>query len=272
VEEGDRTAAVGSASATGVVPLTRTAQRQRRTRTQLLAAGHEQMSRVGVDATTIIEITELADVGFGTFYNYFDSKEALAADVLDCVIDNLGRRNDLVTSELGESDPVRIVANSVRLVSREMLRDPMWRSWVANAGLLVDRMREGFRPYGHRDFHAAMRRGKFALIGDDVEFAWGYLNWLIVGGVSDILSGRHDASAERQTGEAILRVLGVPPDEAEAATRTDLPPYPELAVDFRFRRSPNEPPIDHSIDATIAGADRRGASARTSEDGALHAR
>lgn len=267
MEKGDRS---GAAASTGtgsvaVVPLTRTAQRQRRTRIQLLEAGHELMSRVGVDATTIIEITDLADVGFGTFYNYFDSKEALAAEVLDCVIDNLGRRNDLVTGELGESDPVRIVANSVRLVTREMLRDPMWRSWVANAGLLVDRMREGFRPYGHRDLHAAMRRGQFALIGDDVEFAWGYLNWLIVGGVTDILSGRFDASAERRTGEAILRVLGVPPDEAEAATTTDLPPYPELAVDFRFRSPSSEPAIDNT--------DRpRGTSERERADGALHAR
>lgn len=207
------------------------------------------MSRIGVDATTINEITDLADVGFGTFYNYFDSKEALASDVLDCVIDNMGQRNDLVTCELGESDPVRIVANSVRLVAREMSSDPMWRSWVENAGLLVDRLREGFRPYGHRDLHAAMDRGLFTLIGDDVEYAWGHMNWLIVAGVSDILGDRHGTADERQTGEAVLRVLGVPAAEAAAATRAELPPYPELDVDFAFRGPRIAPPT-----RSIAGA------------------
>lgn len=227
-------------------PMTRTALRQRRTRVRLLSAGYDLMSQVGVDATAINEITDRADVGFGTFYGYFESKEALAAEVLDCVIDNMGRRNDLVTSELGETDPVRIVGNSVRLVAREMLRDPMWRWWVANAGLLVGRLREGFRPYGHRDFKAAMRRGQFMLIGDDVELAWGYLNWLIVAGVTDILDGRRPACGERHLGEAILRVLGVSPAEAAEATATDLPPYPDLAVDFSFRATPldDEAPDD----------------------------
>jgi AcrR family transcriptional regulator len=224
--------------------MTRTAQRQRRTRVRLLSAGYDLMSRVGVDATAINEVTDRADVGFGTFYNYFESKEVLAAEVLDCVIDNMGKRNDLVTHDLGESDPLRIVANSVRLVAREMLRDPMWRWWVANAGRLVDRMREGFRPYGHRDFHAAMRQGQFDLIGGDVEYAWGHVNWLIVAGVSDILGGHHPASAERHLGEAILRVLGAPPDGAAAAVRTDLPAYPDLPVDFGFRRATGQP--DHT--------------------------
>ena len=178
--------------------MTRTTQRQRRTRIKLLAAGYDRMSQVGVDTTTIREVTDRADVGFGTFYNYFESKHALAAEVLECVIDNLGKRNDLVTRDLHESDPVRIVANSVRLIAREMLTDPMWRWWAEHPSLLVDRMREGFRPYGHRDFRAAMQGGQFVLIGDDVEYAWGNLNWLLAGGVSDIIGGRRPAARERR--------------------------------------------------------------------------
>jgi AcrR family transcriptional regulator len=108
------------------------------------------MSAQGVDATTIQQITDAADVGFGTFYNYAASKEALAQDVLDCMIHNVGERNDLITQQLGEVDPVRIVANSVRFVIREMTTNPVYRWWVARLDLLADRMRIGFGPFAAR--------------------------------------------------------------------------------------------------------------------------
>ena len=172
-------------SATEGRGLTRTERRQLRTRERLLTAGYAVMREVGIDDATIADITNRADVGFGTFYNYFPSKEALAADVLDAVIDNLGRRNDHVTESLGETDPVRIVANSVRLVVRSILSDPMWRWWIADPGLVVERMRTVLRAYGHRDFTRAATEGHFTLIDDDVELAWRHHTWLVVGGVRD---------------------------------------------------------------------------------------
>ena len=218
-------------------PRARTERKQIRTRTRLLEAGYAVMAEVGVDAATIAEITERADVGFGTFYNYFDSKEALAADVLDCVIHNLGQRNDLVTEQLGETEPVRIVANSVRLVAREMITEPMWAWWVEHPRLVVDRLREGHRAFAHRDFREAMMSGDFDIVGGDIELAWGQLNWLLAGGASDIIGRRHPTSAERQIVESILRLLGVPPERAGDAVARDLPAYPDLPIDFSVQQN-----------------------------------
>jgi AcrR family transcriptional regulator len=223
-----------SESETESTPDTRTARKQRRTRAGLLEAGFVVMRDVGVDDATISAITERADVGFGTFYNYFASKDALAAEVLDCVIDNLGRRNDSVTVQLGETDPVRIVANSVRLVARAMLTEPMWRWWVAHPGLVVDRMREGLRPYGLRDFRRVAAEGHFELIGSDVELAWSHHTWLLAGGVRDVLDGVHDPATESRIAEAVLRVLGVDRAAASAATTTELPDSPDVPIDFEF--------------------------------------
>lgn len=223
-------------------PSARTERKQARTRTHLLEAGYAVMSERGVDAATIAEITERADVGFGTFYNYFDSKEALAAEVLDCVIHNLGRRNDLVTEQLGETDPVRVVANSVRLVAREMITEPVWEWWVEHPRLVVDRLREGHRAFAHRDFRDAITSGDFDLVGGDIELAWGQLNWLLAGGVRDIIEGRHERGAERHVVEAILRLLGVPPEQAADAVARDLPAYPDLPIDFSIHRTGGRPP------------------------------
>ncbi|MEM8621347.1 MAG: TetR/AcrR family transcriptional regulator [Actinomycetota bacterium] len=213
-------------------PVGRVERRQQRTRIRLLEAGYGVMSEVGVDAATIVEITERADVGFGTFYNYFESKEALATDVLDCVIHNLGQRNDLVTAQLGETEPIRIVANSVRLIAREMIDEAVWAWWVAQPGLLVDRLREGHRAFAHRDFRDAMASGDLPVVADDFELAWGQLNWLLAGGVRDIIEGRHPQSAERQIVESILRLLGVDRTRATEAVARELPSYPDLPVDF----------------------------------------
>ncbi len=214
--------------------LTRTELRQRSTRLRLRQAAYELMSAQGVDATTIQQITDAADIGFGTFYNYVPSKEALAQEVLDCMIHNVGERNDLVTQQLGEVDPVRIVANSVRFVIREMTTNPVYRWWVAHLDLLVDRMRIGFGPFGLRDIDRAVGAGKYSLIDGNRELAWSQLVWLLAAGGRDILAGLHRPEHERSIVEGILRLNGVDAESAHAATASDLPDAPPLPIDFAF--------------------------------------
>jgi len=56
----------------------RRAKKQRETRIKLLEAAHKVMNDNGVDSARIADITDHADIGFGTFYNYFPDKDALA--------------------------------------------------------------------------------------------------------------------------------------------------------------------------------------------------
>ncbi|MFH1279577.1 MAG: TetR/AcrR family transcriptional regulator [Candidatus Eisenbacteria bacterium] len=73
-------------------PSTRTQKRALRTRQKLLQAALSVFCEKGVDAATIEEITEKADLGKGTFYRHFEGKEAvmaaLTADALDRLIEN----------------------------------------------------------------------------------------------------------------------------------------------------------------------------------------
>jgi AcrR family transcriptional regulator len=225
---------VGNLRTMSDVKLTRTEVRQQQTKLRLREVAYELMEANGVDATTIQQITDGADIGFGTFYNYAPSKEALAQDVLDCIIHQLGQRNDLVTQLLGETDPVRIVANSVRFVMREMTTDPVFRWWVDRVDVLVDRMRVGFGPFGLRDIDRAVETGSYSLIEGDPSFAWSQLVWLMAAAGCDIVRGVHPPSYERVACEAVLRVMGVSHAAAHAACQTDLPPAPELAIDYSF--------------------------------------
>lgn len=52
------------------------------TRSKLLEKGGDLVGRIGFNATGVQEITAAAGVPKGSFYNYFESKEAFAVEVL----------------------------------------------------------------------------------------------------------------------------------------------------------------------------------------------
>ena len=70
-------------------PPTRSARRAQRTRTRLEAAALSAFVEVGVGATTIEMITERADIGKGTFYQHFSTKEELLAHLVNEAVDRL---------------------------------------------------------------------------------------------------------------------------------------------------------------------------------------
>jgi AcrR family transcriptional regulator len=220
------------------VPADRVSRRQLATRAKLLQAAYEIMSSGGVDAAKIQDITERADVGFGTFYNYFASKDDLAGRVLDCVLDDLGRRNDLATASFKAGDPGRVMPVSVRLVLREASRAPMWRWWVLRPDLLAERMRQGFRPFGIRDLRQASAARVYHLDAIDLETAWTLSVWMMVGGLHEILVGRASSASEQLIVEAIVRVMGVNEALAHKLASGRLPPYPPSSINFRFWLEP----------------------------------
>ena len=207
-------------------------RRRARTRAALLRAAYDLMSTRSVEKTTILEITESADVGFGTFYGYFASKEEIAAAALDCVIRNLGARNRLANRAAGVEDPLLVIANSMRLTMAEMLSAPMWRWWLIRTDLLARRLPPGLGPFALEDLRAAKAAGAIAPPGTGVEPAWAAINWLIIGAVTDVADGTRGASACTDAADAALRVLGIAHEEAARIVRAPLPPMPDLPVDF----------------------------------------
>ena len=80
----------------------RVARRQRRNRDALIAAARDIMTDKGVEAATMLEIADRADVGAGTVYNYFKSKDELAIAVLETLMHDLALRIQAVTDRFEE--------------------------------------------------------------------------------------------------------------------------------------------------------------------------
>ena len=113
----------------------RGARRRRETRSRLLIAALKLMAEKGMEGVAINEITEAADVGFGSFYNHFESKEAIYAAVLDWVFKDFADAMERVLGEI--SDPAEVIAVSVRYTMMRALREPVWGQFL---------VREGFSP------------------------------------------------------------------------------------------------------------------------------
>ena len=212
----------------------RVRKRQKETRAKLLAAAHKLMSERGVGDTTIQQITAEADVGFGTFYSYFGSKDEIAAKVLDCVIHNLGLRNRQANVDANVTDPVAVIANSVRLTAREMMTNPMWRWWLRRTDLMAQRMNVGFRPFGIEDMRVALEDAQLDPPGGDAELGWNFLIWILAGNIFDIVEGNFPPDSETSMAEAVMRVLGVNSEHSRHVAHEELPKYPDLPVDYNF--------------------------------------
>lgn len=69
----------------GLISVSSSRAERRRLRNQdaLIASARALFAERGFEATTIADIAEAADLGFGTFYRYFADKEAVLEAVLD---------------------------------------------------------------------------------------------------------------------------------------------------------------------------------------------
>lgn len=65
------------------IPLSRVARRKARTNKQLLEVARQLFSEKGIYWAKVEDITGRADIGKGTFYKYFDSKEAIILVLLE---------------------------------------------------------------------------------------------------------------------------------------------------------------------------------------------
>ena len=76
------------------------ASKKARTRAHLISVAIDLFSRNGIDSTTVEQIALEADVGKGTVYNYFASKE----DIIVAFMADLERRAQPAVRRFSESD------------------------------------------------------------------------------------------------------------------------------------------------------------------------
>ena len=82
-------------------PVNRLERRKMRTRAALIRAAQGFIARNRMDVP-VLEITQAADVGMGSFYNHFGSKEELFEAAVTDALDRFGALLDGLTSSTTE--------------------------------------------------------------------------------------------------------------------------------------------------------------------------
>ena len=106
-------------------------RRKQRTRAALIEAAHGFIAADKLNPS-VLEITQAADVGAGSFYNHFDGKEALFRVALQEIFD---RHGTLIDSLPRVEDPAEIFARSFRLTGRLFRRRSEQSRVLLNVGL-----------------------------------------------------------------------------------------------------------------------------------------
>ena len=197
-------------------------RRKARTRQALIDAAARLIAEGRGDRASIAEITEEADIGFGSFYNHFDSKEQLFQTASEEVLERWGQLIDRASA--GLADPAELFAVGMRISGRLGWTHPDIAGFLTGAGLDALDSPYGLAPRAQRDIQAGQAVGRFT--GPDAKIALS----AVVGGLLGLwrICQRHpDRITEGtvdQLAEAELRLLGVPAPEAARLTALPLPP------------------------------------------------
>lgn len=201
-------------------PVNRLERRKQRTRAALIKSA-QRFIAAGRLNVPVLEITQAADVGMGSFYNHFESKEQLFDAAVAEVLDAHGALLDQLTASI--DDPAETFACRFRLTGRLFRRRPQESQVMLANGMALLLSERGLAPRALRDIKAATRAGRFTV--DDPELALAVAGGALLG-LGNLLRAqpdRDDADAADAVTADVLQIFGLSASEARAICRRPLP-------------------------------------------------
>ena len=206
---------------TGTAPATRLDRRKARTRRALLDAARAIAAERDPADVSIQEITDRADVGFGSFYNHFATKGELFDAAVAEVLEEHGRLLDRASE--GVEDPAEVFAIGLRTTARLAEDHPVIAQVLVRAGLSYLTASGGLAPRAMRDIERAVTAGRFDVATPFlgvVTTTGCLLAYLHVRLQAPERLGHESAD---ELAERLLRMLGMSPAEAHEIACRPLP-------------------------------------------------
>ncbi|MGO9962042.1 MAG: TetR/AcrR family transcriptional regulator [Acidimicrobiales bacterium] len=208
-------------STNGALPTNRLDRRKARTRQALVDAAVRLIAEGRGERASVQEITEAADIGFGSFYNHFESKEQLFETASNEVLERWAQVLDRAC--VGISDPAEVLSHSLRISAWLGWTHPDVGRFITGAGLDLLDAPGGLAPRALRDIQAGQVAGQFTVRDAGVALS------AVAGGLIGLLRlhesdpSRVDETSVNELAEACLRLLGLPAAKAKRLAGLPLP-------------------------------------------------
>jgi AcrR family transcriptional regulator len=202
----------------------RSARKRALNRQKLIEAATELMAKGGPSALTVTAVTELADLGIGTFYNYFDSREQIITAVIMEAMESMGQRLDTLTREM--EDPAEMFSVSLRHLVGTAVSDPLWGWLLVRLGVAQKELMNILGPRAERDLQKGIDAGRFAI--PDLPVATAIYFGGLLATMHAHLHGSTTGDPSPAFAECMLRAVGLTAAEAKEMAGRPLPPLPAL--------------------------------------------
>ncbi|BFM14744.1 TetR/AcrR family transcriptional regulator [Maricurvus nonylphenolicus] len=194
----------------------RGARRKARTRKKLLDAASDLSREKDLEDISIVDITEAADVGLGTFYNHFESKnDLLKALADDYLVAHVAELTGLIE---GLEDPAEIFLVSYRFTV-SCACDA--RGWHIMRQMPHSYIRDRLEARSVADVKMGLEQGRFHIANPDC--LGKFLNCSVVGIMSGLADGDINLQQAKDYGGYFLKLLGMSDEDVQALLDKDLP-------------------------------------------------
>lgn len=186
------------------------ADRRSRMRARLMESALVVFGQRGVEASVIDDITAVAGVSRGTFYNYFQSNEDALRSVAIAAANEM--MEAVASVVLQYDDGVRRTSAGVRSWIRLIAEHPQLAAFFRRAGLYVLEQNTRVRVDMPRDLLLGMQSGQFTIT--ELELGFVIVGGTVLAAINSIVLGDAPEHYDEIVSERILMALGV---SAEAA-------------------------------------------------------
>ncbi len=202
---------------------TRAGRRRRQTRACLIDAARRLIAiRGSLEPVPINEITELADVAIGSFYNHFASKEQLFEAVVAETIEQHGELLDALEADI--ADPAHACSLGARLTVRMVDNDPVWGAFVVQTGHYIAQLESSLLHRLANSLESGFDSGRFK--STDRMTSLAVVGGAVLGTMIAKRLGVMPGNADSLMAQQLLELLGLPADEAREIANRPLPETP----------------------------------------------
>ncbi|MBK4994872.1 TetR/AcrR family transcriptional regulator [Pseudomonas sp. S37] len=192
-----------------------------RTRKKLIDSVQRLIAVKGFEQMTIEDITNGADVGFGTFYNHFHSKEDIATALF--LEKNQELERIIGTINQAEHDRALSITYVQKLFLTQAIQNEIWGWFIVRSHASHKAMSDSFNEQAKSDIAEGVAIGRFDVAC--VEAAAQITIAGLIAAMRSLLEGQAPPNIVNNTIECFMRLYGLTPAEARDIASSELPAY-----------------------------------------------